>query len=163
MSDYISERFDEMSKELHLVSKVKGLATYKDFRELAIEPVIKPQNVVSLDLQDVKAICQSGDVIDAVSFDITKDKTDCFQSAIRQLQQAHTGMALSALLCNLAMRDRVEVHTWAAYLQGVFEEMESRDIEMKFGLFYSIETPPNGVIIAAFTSQNGEKTSNNGN
>ena len=162
MSDYISERFDEMSKALHLDCKVRGLATYEDFREVAIERVIKPQNVVSLDLQDVKAICQSGDVFDALSFDITKDKADCFQSAIRQLQQAHPRMALSALLCNLPMRDRVEVHTWAASLQDVFEEMESRDIERKFGLFYSNETPPEGVIIAAFTSQNAEKSSKRG-
>lgn len=63
-----------MSKALHLDCKVRGLATYEDFREVAIERVIKPQHVVSLDLQDVKAICQSGDVFDALSFDITKDK-----------------------------------------------------------------------------------------
>ena len=35
--------------------------------------------------------------------------------------------------------------------------MESNHVEMKFGLYFPDRMPPTGVIIAAFTSQNGEK------
>lgn len=41
MSDYILDKFDEMREELHLDSKVKGLSTYEDFREIAIERIVK--------------------------------------------------------------------------------------------------------------------------
>lgn len=163
MSDYISERFDEMSKELHLAEKVKGLVTYAQFRELAVECVIKPRNVISLDFQDVKTLCKSGDVLDAMSFNITDDKDDCIYSAIQQLRQTHKGMTLSFLLCNMAICNLVEIPKWAELLQGVLEEMASNNIEMMFGLSFPEELAPKGVIIAAFTSQNAENTSNNGN
>ncbi len=163
MSDYISERFDEMSKALHLNNKVKGLSTYENFRELVIERIVKQQNLISLDLQDIEAVCKSGDVLDALTFDITEDSPDCITSAIQQLRQAHEGMTLSSWLCNMAIRDQKEVPLWAEYLKDILEKMESNHVEMKFGLYFSDGMPPKGVIIAAFTSQNGEKTSNNCN
>lgn len=147
MSDYISERFDEMNKELHLAEKVKGLATYAQFREIAVEHVIKPRNVISLDFQDVKTLCKSGDVLDALSFDVTEVRADCIHSAIRQLRQAHEGKTLSVLLCNMAICNLVEIPQWAELLQGVLEEMASNNIEMMFGLYFPEELAPKGVII----------------
>ena len=57
MSDFILERFDEMSKALHLNNKVKGLSTYENYRELVLERIVQQQNLISLDLQDIEAVC----------------------------------------------------------------------------------------------------------
>ena len=119
MSDSILERFDEMSKALHLNNKVKRLSTYENYRELVIERIVKQQNLISLDLQDIEAVCKSGDVLDALAFDISRDSPNRITSAIQQLRQAHEEITLSSWLCNMAIRDQEEVTLWAAYLKDI--------------------------------------------
>lgn len=118
---------------------------------------MKQQNLISLDLQDIDAVCKSGDVLDALAFDISGDSPNCITSAIQQLRQAHEEMTLSSYLCNMAICDQEEVPLWAACLKDILEKMESNHVEIKFGLYFPDRMPPTGVIIAAFTSLNEEK------
>ncbi len=108
-----------MSKALHLNNKVKRLSTYENYRELVIERIVKQQNLISLDLQDIEAVCKSGDVLDALAFDISRDSPNRITSAIQQLRQAHEEITLSSWLCNMAIRDQEEVPLWAAYLKDI--------------------------------------------
>ncbi|MCC8070840.1 MAG: hypothetical protein LIO90_03445 [Bacteroidales bacterium] len=126
----IQERFDEMSQVVALPSKVNGLQDYQSFRQLVIDHILLPQNIISLDVADIMSMAREEKAILDASICYTSSPTT-FRKAVdetmKALCEAHPELQLAGVCLNIESRSDVTMLTMAD-LHTLFEENPTVDV-----------------------------------